>query len=68
MNCDLATKLAWLLARQIVYLKQFQKPIKLNLNLSFKRFQFGPVSLQTRKFFNLGPAARKKHNNFFSFV
>ena len=68
MNSELVTKLAWLLARLIVYLKQFKKPIILNLSLSFERFQFGPVSLQTRKFFNLGPAARKKHNNFLFFV
>ena len=67
MNSELVTKLAWLLARLIVYLKQFKKPIIFNLSLSFERFQFGPVSLQTRKFFNLGPAARKKHNNFFVF-
>ena len=68
MNSELVTKLAWLLARLIVYLKQFKKRIILNLSLSFERFQFGPVSLQTRKFFNLGPAARKKHNNFLFFV
>ena len=64
MNCELVTKLAWLLARLTVYLMQFKKPIILNFNWSFERFQFGPVSLQARKFFNLGPAARKKHYIF----